>query len=472
MEILLTNFGGNQTWQALGYRPPDVEEVKRLLEIHRRGQVRCVGGRHSWSAAAASLDAAFDLSLFDRVEIFEREGVKLVRVGAGCTLQALLDRLHAQSDQTLPTLGVIKRQTIAGAISTGTHGSGRPSLSHFVEEVVLAAYDPHTRKPAIFTYRDNDEALQAARCAAGCMGVILEVVLRTVPKYLVEEKVTVYRHLKEVLALYKSHPLTQFTFTPYRWDFIVFQRTPLPGTALTLRQKLAACFWGLYVRIVLDFFVHLGVWLAIRTGKRSVRFALTVAPYAFFLIRRTDAADRVLTQRHDLFRHEEMELFVPASRIQDALRILQCATQVFAGQQSALAEELQPALGGFYDELIEQRGSYTHHYAFFIRRVPPEDNTLISMTAGCGEAFFSIGVFTYLPPGKRLAYYAFCRWLARCMSGRLGARLHWGKHFPLGAADMAKHYPQLDRFRKLCEATDPQGVFRNRYAVRVLGFAQ
>jgi len=50
-------------------------------------------------------------------------------------LQDLLDRLHAMTDRTLPTLGVIKRQTISGAVSTGTHGSGRPSLSHFVTGV-------------------------------------------------------------------------------------------------------------------------------------------------------------------------------------------------------------------------------------------------------------------------------------------------------------------------------------------------
>jgi len=67
-------------------------------------------------------------------------GSRFVRVGAGCTLQ-LLDKLHATTDQTLPTLGAVKKQTIAGAISTGTHGSGRQSLSHFVANVRIAAYD-------------------------------------------------------------------------------------------------------------------------------------------------------------------------------------------------------------------------------------------------------------------------------------------------------------------------------------------
>lgn len=440
-----------------------------MLKLHRHGHVRCFGGKHSWSDIAVCSDAMVDMSLFDKVQPFERNGTKLVRVGAGCTLQSLLDRLHAASDQTLPTLGVIKRQTIAGAISTATHGSGRPSLSHFVEEVLVAAYDPDTGEPAIFTHRDGD-ALKAARCAAGCMGVILEVVLHTVPKYKVEEQVQVYDDLKEVLALYQEHPLTQFTFTPYRWDFLAFRRKPLPGTARTSLQRFAGAFFGLYVRVVVDVAVHVGVWLAIRTGKRTVKLALRLAPGLFRCIRRTDEAEKVLTQRHDLFQHEEMELFVPESRLAEAIRILQCATQVFAGEDTPLADELRPTLGPFHDELMDRRGGYTHHYAFFFRRVPAEDNTLISMTASSGEAFFSIGVFTYLPPGKRQPYYVFCRWLGRSMHALLGARLHWGKHFPLAAAEMAARYPELDRFRSLCQATDPRGVFRNRYAVRVLGF--
>lgn len=49
------------------------------------------------------------------------------------------------------------------------------------------------------------------------------------------------------------------------------------------------------------------------------------------------------------------------------------------------------------------------------------------------------------------------------------ARLHWGKHFPLNAADVARAYPDLDTFKQLCRASDPNGVFRNSYSERVLG---
>lgn len=66
------------------------------------------------------------------------------------------------------------------------------------------------------------------------------------------------------------------------------------------------------------------------------------------------------------------------------------------------------------------------------------------------------------------AYYAMCSWCARALHALFGARLHWGKHYPLGATEVFRMYPQLARFRELCRANDPAGVFRNDFTDRVL----
>ena len=152
------------------------------------------------------------------------------------------------------------------------------------------------------------------------------------------------------------------------------------------------------------------------------------------------------------------------------MAMIQCATQVFAGENTRLPAGVQPKLIGLglHDELIRGHGTYTVHYPFFIRRVLPED-TLISMASGTEEPYYSVSVFTYEAPGRREAYYAFCSWLARCMSGLFDARLHWGKHFPLGALHTARHYPRMETFRQLCAATDPRGVFRNAFIERAVG---
>ncbi len=146
------NFGGNVAWQTRRYRPRDEAELLQILQRHSRETIRALGSKHSWSDIAAGAAVSLDMSSFDQVTPFTAGGRSFVRVGAGVTIQALLDRLHASTDQTLPTLGAIKKQTISGAISTGTHGSGRESISHFVSKVRLAAYDPSTLQPTIHEY--------------------------------------------------------------------------------------------------------------------------------------------------------------------------------------------------------------------------------------------------------------------------------------------------------------------------------
>jgi hypothetical protein len=130
--------------------------------------------------------------------------------------------------------------------------------------------------------------------------------------------------------------------------------------------------------------------------------------------------------------------------------------------------ETRLSLHKLYGDLIRNTGTYVQHYPFFFRRVLPDD-ALISMTSGAAEPYYSISVFAYLAPEQRQPYYVFCAWLARAMNRLFGARLHWGKHFPLGAVEIARLYPELEQFRQLCREVDPNGVFRNDYTRRVLG---
>jgi FAD binding domain len=82
--------------------------VLGILARHRDGEIRAFGAKHSWSGIAVSRDVSLDMSLLNEVRPDKVSGNR-VRAGAGATLQHVLDRLHAETDQTLPTLGVIKK---------------------------------------------------------------------------------------------------------------------------------------------------------------------------------------------------------------------------------------------------------------------------------------------------------------------------------------------------------------------------
>ncbi len=160
------NFGGNQRWYTRRYQPSSEAEVLDILARHSGQTIRVLGSKHSWSNIAADAAVSIDMSRLDGVELIERNGEPVVRVGAGCRLQDLLDWLHERTDRTLPTLGAIKKQTISGAISTGTHGSGRQSLSHYVARIRAAVFDAASGQPAIREFSEGPSSRPRAAVSA------------------------------------------------------------------------------------------------------------------------------------------------------------------------------------------------------------------------------------------------------------------------------------------------------------------
>ena len=465
----IANFGGNQRWYTRCYAPASEAEVLDILTRHTGVTIRVTGSGHSWSDIAANADIALDLSALNSVTPITTNGLDLVRVGAGCRLQDLLDRLHAATDRTLPTLGAIKKQTISGAISTSTHGSGRQSLSHFVASLRAVVFDPSTGHPVVREFTEGPELL-AARCGLGCVGIILSVDLHTVPKYMVVETIRTYRSIEDIIAAFAANPLSNFLLSPYGWIFTMFERKPVEREAPTLGSTLRAWFFRLFSFIVLDVFFHLFVIASRIAGPRAIKALQRMVPHTLPKGHlRIDDSEHILTSHHYLFRHEEMEIFVSEADLPRAIRFLRASIEIFADVDTVCPEEFQAVLAdtGFSEVIAAKRGSYVHHYPLFCRRVPP-DETLISMTASVDEPMYSISIFTYDRPGHRDAYYAFCSFLAHSLLKLVNARLHWGKHFPFEYADIVRLYPRLEEFRALCVAHDRNGVLRNGYTARVL----
>jgi FAD/FMN-containing dehydrogenase len=171
----ITNFGQNLSFTPKRVFSPKTEiELLSILKECRGRQVRTIGSLHSWSEAPVADDVLIELRHMNQVHVEQQDGRTWATVGAGCQIKRLLVELDRQCDCTLPSLGLITEQTIAGAISTGTHGSGKHSLSHYMDEIRIATYDPTTGEPVIRVISNGPE-LQAARCSLGALGVIVSV---------------------------------------------------------------------------------------------------------------------------------------------------------------------------------------------------------------------------------------------------------------------------------------------------------
>ena len=180
-ETAWRNWAGNQRATPARFATPtDAADVATEIGRARRdGQtVRAVGSGHSFTGAAVTSGVMLRPDAMRGIVSVD-EATGLVEVAAGTPLHELNPQL-AEHGLALEIMGDIDRQTIAGAVSTGTHGSGRNfgSISTQVRALELVLADgsivscSETERPELFA---------AARVSVGALGVVTTLTLQCVP---------------------------------------------------------------------------------------------------------------------------------------------------------------------------------------------------------------------------------------------------------------------------------------------------
>lgn len=180
------NWSGSQRQRARVLTPSDRDGVARVVREARAAKrsVRCVGSAHSfvpfWTDdVILSLDGLSGLLAVDagRCEATVAAGTKLHQLGP-------LLWAHGMS---LPQQGDIDRQSLAGALSTGTHGTGRRlrSLSNFIRAMTLVTADGELRR---LTPEADGPLFAAAQVGQGAFGVLVDVTLALDPAFNLHER--------------------------------------------------------------------------------------------------------------------------------------------------------------------------------------------------------------------------------------------------------------------------------------------
>lgn len=465
------NFGRNVVYEPRQiYTPRTEEEVLTILARHRDGRVRAQSTGHSWSRIVEADDALVRLSHFASIVVEAGAAGPVARIGAGATLGQIVAALR-KTAYSLPTLGAITRQTVAGATATATHGTGSASLSSFVRAVKLACYDAGGN-PVIKTIAGGDELL-AARASLGCMGIILEMTLELVPRFWIHEVMRPHDGLDTVLEQEAEWPQQQFLVFPYGWRWYAYHRKKVPAPAARALRVLALyrVYDVLIVELVMHGLIKVVHGVARLFGPGTIRtFWTKLVPPVMRGMPVTGESPAVLTlhtAHHHTFGHVEMELFVPKRHLRAAVALVQEAIPFMAGRAEELSAGLRADLArvGLLEEYLALHGSFAYHYVIFFRHVLAED-TLLAMNEG-GERY-SMSFFSFEGPRRRDGYYVACRVLARAFARLYSARPHWGKYNPLPAGELRPLYPRLGRFREICLAHDPHGVFQNAYTKEAL----
>jgi FAD/FMN-containing dehydrogenase len=178
------NWGRSESIRPLIMAAPSsVEQVAAIVRFAREREftVKTVGAGHSFSPIALAQDVQLDLSGLEGIL-----GVDVARarvtLGAGTTLHRL-PALLAPNGLALENMGDIDRQTIAGATSTGTHGTGARfrGLAAQITAVTLVTADAAILR---VSETENSELLPAARLGLGALGVIVDLTVQCVPEFL------------------------------------------------------------------------------------------------------------------------------------------------------------------------------------------------------------------------------------------------------------------------------------------------
>jgi len=206
------NHTGNQTVEPLRiYRPATLAELQAIVRTAEadRTTVRAVGSGHSWSDVALTtgylvrtdrLSQPLEVDCLRR----DRDGRPLVRVEAGMRIRAL-NELLADRGLALTQMGGYDAQTVAGVVSTSTHGSGLAlgAICDYVQTLDLVAAGGRVHRieraagptdaPAFarahpdWALHQDDHVFDAALVNMGCMGVVYAATIAVEDAYWLTE---------------------------------------------------------------------------------------------------------------------------------------------------------------------------------------------------------------------------------------------------------------------------------------------
>ncbi|MBB3662641.1 FAD-linked oxidoreductase [Prauserella sediminis] len=426
-----TNWAGTATSspQRL-HRPRNLDEITAAVRQTADAgmRMRPLGSGHSFTGVAATDSVALDLTEWAGVLDADRD-TGLVTVRSGTTLRRLNTEL-ARVGLAMSNLGDIDAQTIAGAVSTGTHGTGARfgGLATQIRALELVLADgsvvtcSETERPELFA---------AARVGLGALGVITTVTLQCEPAFVLDAHEGP-EPLDAVLEAFDDHADTndhfEFYWFPYGRNALVKRNNRVPGPAEPLSKLREFVDYTLTENAAFGTLCRLGraVPALVPTLGRLSSSVLSTRSYR-------DVSHRVFATQRSV-RFVESEWAVPREAVGDVLRELR-----------ALVPRLETPVA-FPAEV----------------RVAAADDVWLSTAYGRDTAYVAIHQYVGMP--YREYFLAFA-----AIAGAVGGRPHWGKLHDLDATTLRERYPRFDDFLRVTADLDPQGVFRNGYLDRVLG---
>ncbi|WP_194954309.1 D-arabinono-1,4-lactone oxidase [Sphingopyxis solisilvae] len=405
------NWSGSVAAPVGVTRPESEDELAGL--IRKAAKVRATGAGHSFMPLCASDELILGLdALPGRITIAADR--RTARIPAGWSIKRLTAALWDEG-LALANQGDVNPQSLAGAMATGTHGTGAElgSLSTMARGFRLVGADGEARWCDAIT---NPDLYEAQRLSLGMFGIATEIEVGVVPAFHLSERIE-KRRWDEIRESYDDlaarHRHIEFWFFPHTDHVILKTLDPCdpcdpPPTTTDMEEAAFRRVLGIAARVpFLTPWLQRGMMKANMNGHRRGP-AHTIFP-----------SDRTI-------RFEEMEYEMPR-----------------AAGIDALAEVV-----GWI-----RRKRLPVTFPFEYRTVAADDIWMSPMNGGPVAA---ISMHQYAPMPWQVLFTD-----AEAIFRAHGGRPHWAKRHRLTRSDVDALYPMAERYRSVRRAADPGGKFLN-----------
>ena len=419
------NWAGNVTaGPAYNHRPKNLTEIQELIDSCRIrvASLRVTGAGHSFSAVAQPDNDSMTLDHLRGLISYDSEAME-ARLWAGTYLHEAAPLLETIG-MGFENMGDVQVQTIAGAISTGTHGTGI-TLGSLSNQIVAWTWIDgigtihHHR-------RGNDDLSKAISLSLGLLGVIVDVTLKTIPLYSLQVKST-RRTFSDALSEWPSDLQSN---RHMEWFYF-------PGTTTVQVKKT-------------------NIVPLVRQGRQSK--AVDIVKNGLI----ETAAFKVIS--------EICRIKPSLSRKMTALS----ASSVPTGVKEGIYHEVLPSPRlvkfteaeyalplALFEKVIEEIHHFMLAHPFYVHfpiecRVTAGEDAFLSPTQGEETVFLAFHMY------KGMDDQPYFKWVHKLME-QYGGRPHFGKVNNLTLDKIKVLYPDIERFMEIRGAYDPKEVFMSCY---------
>ncbi len=405
----VTNWAGNVSFASELERPRTIEELQELVAAAEK--VRVLGTGHSFNRIADSSGVLVSVQDLPRViEVGERG----VTVSAGLRYGEVTAALQAQG-LALHNLGSLPHISVAGACSTGTHGSGDTNgpLADAVSAITFV-----DASGELVTLTRDDEDFAGSVISLGALGVAVSLTLDVQPTYQISQ------------VVYDGLPVERLGT-----DLDAVMGSAYSVSAFTDWVDPDVMVWRKRRELTTPDPEWLGATLA-----DGPRHPIKVMPAGYAT--QQGGVEGPWNERLPHFRLEftpsngdelQSEYFVPRERAAEAFDVLRALGNRFA-PVIQVSEVRTIAADDLWLSPSQGRDTVALHFTWV------QDETVVRPVVAALEDGLA----------------------------SLDARPHWGKVFEADAATLAERYPKVKDFIALAAKYDPNGKFRNEYLDRYL----